>query len=114
MLATVVDVFEALHEVAGLLYPNYSDSTIPQVIKYEKYIVLLRKAIQAKQKAGDLARAEARHHPEWKRRVLRQEPWDEIEDPLPLTGAAALPMPVTIRYVSWDGVEDILPRLCTM
>ena len=69
------------------------------MIKYEKDIVLLRKVIQAKQKADDLAKAEARHHREWKRRVLRQGPWDESEDPLPLTGAPALPMPVTIRYV---------------
>ena len=58
--------------------------------------MLLRKAIQARQKAEEQARAEARHHTEWNQRVLRQGPWDGVKDPLPLTGAPALPMPVTI------------------
>ncbi|CAD6578970.1 MAG: NAD-dependent malic enzyme, mitochondrial [Alectoria sarmentosa] len=49
------------HKVAGLLYRNYSDPNIPQVVKYEKDIVLLRKAIQAQQKADEMAKAEARH-----------------------------------------------------
>ena len=79
------------------------------MIKYEKDIVRLRKAIRAQQKAVELAKAEARHAPEWKRRVLSQGPWDEGRDPLPLTGAPALPMPVTIRYVTWD---DILTLCC--
>ncbi|KAF6233284.1 hypothetical protein HO173_008575 [Letharia columbiana] len=70
--------------------------TYQQVIKYERDIVLLRKAIQARQKAEEQARAEARHHTEWNQRVLRQGPWDGVKDPLPLTGAPALPMPVTI------------------
>ena len=80
------------------------------MIKYEKDIVRLRKAIQAQQKAAELAKAEARHAAEWKWRVLSQGPWDEGRDPLPLTGAPALPMPVTIRYVTWD---DISSRLCS-
>lgn len=84
------------HEVAGLLYPSYSDSNRPQVIKHEKDIALLRRAIKARQKADEVAKAEARHHPEWKKRILRQGPWDEAKDPLPLTGAPSLPMPVTI------------------
>ena len=99
------------HEVAGLLYPSDSDTHISQVIKYEKDVVLLRKAIQAKQKEDELAKSEARHRSEWRQRILRQGPWDEVKDPLPLTGAPALPMPVTIRYVVWDSVEDTLPRL---
>ena len=84
------------HEVAGLLYPSYSDSNVPQVIKYEKDIVLLRKKIQAKQQADELARVQARNHSKWKHRVLRQGPWDEVNDLLPLTGSPALPMPVSI------------------
>lgn len=69
---------------------------MPQEIKYEKDIVLLREVIQARQKADEMAKAEAGHHPEWKQRILRQGPWDEVKDPLPLTGAPALPMPVII------------------
>ena len=88
------------HQVAELLYPSYSDSKIPQVIKYEKDIVLLRKAIQEQRKADELAKAEARHRRNWKKRVLRQGGWDDVKDPLPLTGAPALPMPVTVRCVA--------------
>lgn len=79
-----------------LLYRSDSDSKISQVIKYERDIVLVWKAIQARQKAEEQARAEARHRPEWKQRVLRQGPWDGVKGPLPLTGAPALPMPVAI------------------
>ena len=66
------------------------------MIKYEKDIVLLRKTIQAKQKADEVARVQARNQSEWKHRVLRQGPWDEVNDLLPLTGSPALPMPVSI------------------
>ena len=58
--------------------------------------MLLRKTIHAKQKADELARLQTRNQPEWKHRVLRQGPWDEVNDPLPLTGSPALPMPVSI------------------
>lgn len=66
------------------------------MIKYEKDIVLLRKTIQAKQNTDELARIQARNHPERKQQVLRQGPWDEVNDPLPLTGSPGLPMPVNI------------------
>ncbi|CAF9918000.1 MAG: hypothetical protein ALECFALPRED_000455 [Alectoria fallacina] len=85
------------HKVAGLLYPNYSDSNIPQVIKYEKDVVLFRKAIRARQKADEM---------------------DEVKDPLPLPGAPALPMLVTIsdeeslaaffNHLSIGGTHDTL------
>ena len=82
--------------VAELLYPAPTDSTLPQVIKYEKDIVLLRKAIQAQRKAEELARLEARTKPTWKQRILAQGPWDEVKDPVTLDGVSSLPMPVTI------------------
>lgn len=88
------------------------------MIKYEKDIVFLRKAVQARQKAEEMAKAEARHHSEWKKRTLGQGPWDEVKDPLPLTGAPALPMPVTIsdeeslaaffNHLSVGGTHDTL------
>ena len=88
------------------------------MIKYEKDIVLLRKTIQAKQKADGLARIQARKHPEWKQRVVRQGPWDEVNDVLPLTGSPALPMPVSIsdeetlaaffNHLSIGGTHNIL------
>ena len=84
------------HEVAELLYPSESDLNLSQVIKYEKDIVLLQKTIQGKQKANALARVQARKQSGWKHRVLRQGPWDEVNDLLPLTGPPALPMPVSI------------------
>ena len=36
----------------------------------------------------------------WTQRILQQGPWDEGSDPLPLTGASALPMPVKIALPS--------------
>ena len=96
------------HHVAALLYPGYADSTIPQVIKYEKDIVRLRKAMIAQLKAVEEAKAE-RRAPRWKQRVLKQGPWDEGRDFLNLNGAPALPMPVAIRYVVRD---DILLLSC--
>ena len=62
------------------------------MIKYEKEVVLLRRAIQAQQKADEVARKPT----EWKQRVRRQGAWDEVNDPLSLAGAPALPMPVSI------------------
>ena len=106
------------HEIAGLLYPSYSDSNLSQVIKYEKDIVLLRKTIQAKQKADEVARVQAKNQAEWRHRVLRQGPWDEVNDLLPLTGSPALPMPVSIsdekslaaffNHLSVGGTHDTL------
>ena len=66
----------------------------------------LRKAIRAQQKAVDLDKAEARHSPELKQRALRQGPWDEGRDPLPLTGAPALPMPVAVS--DWESLAAFL------
>lgn len=64
----------------------------------------LRAAIRAQQKAAEVAKAEARQTtPRWNERVLKQGPWDEGMDPLPRTGAPALPMPVAIRYVDYEG-----------
>ncbi len=90
-----------------MLYPSYADSRLPQVIKYEKDIVVLRKAALAKRKEVEVARAEKRRNPEWKRRVRSQGPWDEEKDPLALTGVSALPMPVEIRYVGLGGVLEM-------
>ena len=106
------------HEVAELLYPSGSDSNLSQVIENEKDIVLLWRTIQAKQKANALARVQARNQPEWKHRVLRQGPWDEVNDLIPLAGSPALPMPVSIsveeslaaffNHLSVGGTHDTL------
>ncbi len=48
------------------------------MIRYERDIVILRKAIQARLKAEEVARAEVRHGSGWKQRVLRQGLGDEV------------------------------------
>ena len=80
--------------------------------------MLLRKIIQAKQKATEMARVQALNQPEWKHRILRQGPWDEVNDLVPLTGSPALPMPVSISdeeslaaffdHLSVGGTHDTL------
>ncbi|KAM0797751.1 hypothetical protein BDR22DRAFT_824019 [Usnea florida] len=93
------------HEVAELLYPSESNSNTSQVIKYEKDIVLLRKTIQAKPKSNKLAQVQAKHQPECKKRILRQGPWDEVNDVLPLTSRPALPMPGSRGQEPYNGVD---------
>ncbi|KAL8691559.1 MAG: hypothetical protein Q9218_003238 [Villophora microphyllina] len=83
-------------EIVAQLYPAPGDPSLSQVIKYEKHIVTLRKSILAQDKAKEEARRQDRLHRPWKGRVKAQRPWDEINDPWSLAGAAALPMPATI------------------
>lgn len=48
-------------------------------------------------KSAKLAQCEAQKRNDyWRARVRLQGPWDEINDPLPLTGVESLPMPVAI------------------
>ncbi len=77
-------------EIAQLLYPAPTDSTISPVIKYEKDIVLLRKAIAHRNEARDLARKVT-----WRQRILEQGPWDKVNDPWS-EAVLAQPMPVSI------------------
>lgn len=108
-------------QIAGLLYPAPTDSSLSQVINYKKDVVALREAIQAQQKAEEARRFEAGVHPPWKGRVLAQGPWDEANDPLSVAGAPALPMPVTIsdeeslapifKRLGEDGSHDTLDAL---
>ena len=88
---------------------------------YEKDIVSLRKAIKAQQEAEETARIDIRLGKPWRDRVLAQGPWDEENDPLPLTGPPALPMPVKIsdeeslapffRHLGGGGTHDTFDAL---
>lgn len=80
-------------EIAKLLYPTPSDSLTSPMIKYEKVVVLLRKALIT-QRLEQTAHATTEHEP-WRKRILAQGPWDEINDRW-TECAPALPMPVTI------------------
>lgn len=83
-------------EIAGLHYPVPIDSTLPQVTKYEKDIVQLRKSTQAQQQVEEFVRLEAKHRSDtWKQLILDQGPWYQVGDSLPPDGAPALPVPVT-------------------
>ncbi|KAG8531892.1 uncharacterized protein KY384_003528 [Bacidia gigantensis] len=94
-------------EIAALLYPAPTDSSLPQLIKYvshvavngtdklaERDIVTLRRAIIEAHHAAQLN--DDTHGDTWKSRISAQGPWNETEDPLPLTGVSSLPMPVEI------------------
>ena len=63
------------------------------MIKYERDIVVLRKAALAKRKEVEVAGAEKRQ------RVWSEGAWVEEKVPLALTGVSALQMPVEIRCV---------------
>ena len=93
-------------EIARLLYPAPSDSVTSPVIKYEKDIVLLRKAITT-QRNERIALA-TREHETWRKRILDQGPWDEMNDSW-TDGAPALPMPVSIS--DRDSLANIFEHL---
>lgn len=108
---------ELAKQIAQLLYPSPSDSTLPALIKYEKDAVHLRRAIVAQEKIAEAAKAKPKLKPTPKERISSQGPWDEVNDPWPLTGAPALPMPVKVsdaetlepffRHLSNDGGYEI-------
>ena len=82
--------------ISALLYPAPSDSVLGPLIKYEKDIVLLRRAVVAQREVAAAVSAKIRYKPTWIERIRAQGPWDEVNDPLSLKGAPALPMPVAV------------------
>lgn len=82
--------------ISALLYPAPSDSVLGPLIKYEKDIILLRRAIVAHRELVAMASSRIRYKPTWTDRIRAQGPWDEVKDTLSLKGAPALPMPVTV------------------
>jgi hypothetical protein len=84
-------------EIAALVYPDFPPGSLAPIIQYEKDIVKLR-ALVKEDRATSAAKALAQNDLlSWRKRISNQQgPWNEVEDPLPLTGAPALPMPVQI------------------
>ncbi|KAI4146432.1 MAG: hypothetical protein LQ341_002085 [Variospora aurantia] len=84
-------------QIAQMIYPTASESSLPALIKYEKDMLAGRCAYktQKNQKSFEL-RPPTRDTQTWRDKVALQGPWDELNDPLPLTGASALPMPVDV------------------
>ncbi|KAI4263678.1 MAG: hypothetical protein L6R42_001187 [Xanthoria sp. 1 TBL-2021] len=92
---------ELAKDVAQLLYPSPSHSTLPALIKYHHDLTLLRRAILAQQKAVEEQRLEFGSKPTLKERILTQGPWDEVNCPLEwLDGVRAYPMPVQVSTES--------------
>ena len=94
---------ELLIGIAQLLYPAPTDSTIAPVIKYEKDIILLRKAISDQNEQRELENNET-----WSKRIRSQGPWDETKD-LWTEAVPAQPMPVTIS--DRESLSDIFSHL---
>ncbi|MCJ1384097.1 hypothetical protein MMC17_007213 [Xylographa soralifera] len=53
-------------------------------------------AILQKQQDELVQRSSEARKLKWSLRILKQGPWDEVKDPLPLTGAPAIPAPVDL------------------
>ena len=83
--------------VAALVYHDFPPDSLAPIIQYEKEIVKLR-AVVNKDRASSAAKALAQNNLlSWRKRISNQQgPWNEVEDPLPLSGSPALPMPVQI------------------
>ena len=82
--------------IAARLYPSSDPDSLAPIIKYEKDIVLLRNLILEQRRTAITRATEhnARHN--WIKRIARQGPWNEADDPLPVDGAPSLPMPVEV------------------
>lgn len=85
--------------IANLIYPTASGSPLSALIKYEKDISFLRRAIKAREKMLNLPiQNNARVAKQEK--VARQESQTEDLDQSSLTGAPAKPMPVKVSEAS--------------
>ncbi|KAL8991195.1 MAG: hypothetical protein Q9169_007924 [Polycauliona sp. 2 TL-2023] len=91
------DEAELAKNVAQLLYPSPSDSTLPALIKYQKDITLLRRTIAAQQA---IAEEQQRSNPAWKptlkERIKERGNWYNPFHPSSYAGPKALPMPVQV------------------
>ncbi|KAK3706710.1 hypothetical protein LTR37_012554 [Vermiconidia calcicola] len=79
--------------VAERLYPAPPDSLAP-IIQYEKDVVKLRSMILHQRRSAIAKAAERNARFNWVKRISKQGPWAEINDPLSTKGAPSLPMPV--------------------
>lgn len=82
-------------QIAELLYPS-PDHSLGSLIKYEKDVVKLRKYVLQQRKREIEVATERKEQMNWGKRILKQGPWDSGADPVSLTGAPSLPMPVQI------------------
>lgn len=94
------------NNVAQLLYPSPSDSTMAALVKYQKDTAELRRAIQAQRAMAEAEKSTLRGKPPLKERIKAQEhpTWDwngRLERTLNLLkGVRALPMPVQVSSES--------------
>ncbi|PVI03182.1 RNI-like protein [Periconia macrospinosa] len=89
------DAAERAKDIAQLLYPS-KENPLGALIKYEKDIVMLRALVLEQRKRvinDNIARKEDYN---WEARIIKQGPWDPVQDPWSLDGAPSLPMPVKI------------------
>ncbi|KAM0717740.1 hypothetical protein Q7P37_007592 [Cladosporium fusiforme] len=84
-------------EIASMVYPGFPPDSLVPIIQYEKDIVKLRSLANQQRKDASAKATKDQERQNWIRRILKQQgPWNATEDPLPLTGASSLPMPVEI------------------
>ncbi|KAL8854158.1 MAG: hypothetical protein Q9221_001080 [Calogaya cf. arnoldii] len=85
-------------DVAQLLYPSPSHSTLPALIKYHHDLTLLRRAVLAQEKIVEERVVQSGSEETLKERIARQGPWNEktVWQPRWLDGVPARPMPVDV------------------
>ena len=82
------------HEIAARLYPAPPDSLAP-VIKYEKQVVILRSMVLDQRRTAITKASERNARFNWIKRISKQGPWNEANDPVCTT--VDLTFPVTCR-----------------
>lgn len=84
------------NQIAHRLYPTDHPDSLASIIKYEKDIVMLRARVMEQRRSAINKASERNARFNWVKRIERQGPWDEVNDPLSRKGAPSLPMPVEV------------------
>ena len=87
---------ELASQVAAKLYPDHPPDSLAPIIQYEKDIVSLRALVQEHRRSAVSKATKENESHNFAKRIQKQGPWDPVKDPLPLTGASSLPMPVEV------------------
>jgi hypothetical protein len=82
--------------VAAHLFPDDITEPLHALIQYERAIIQLRAAFLAQEHAENERVTKENRANTWSGRIEAQGPWDEINDPVSLEGAEAIPVPIKI------------------
>lgn len=94
--ATDPEAAQLAQNIAQIMFPSTNSDSLFPIIQYEKDLQRLRKLVLLQRKRTIEENTKRNESVTWGPRIIKQGPWNPITDPISLTGAASLPMPVEI------------------